>query len=184
MRYIILLLLLSACDRIALPDHRYKGTAVLHVIEKGAHESNERSYSPVSGGGVKFNFNFQEAPLPLDSALQKIYGLSDSWSNHLKYSARLAFRVRKDSTVDIFAYWHMNSDIEQQWLGNINLYEWHYGAVEIERDIYEFRLDEKVFRIKRDNKSVWGAKYRLFPYYEDAEGKGAPERTAITIEEI
>jgi hypothetical protein len=70
-------------------------------------------------------------------------------------------------------------------MGNVSRYDWHYGAVEIERKFYEFRLDEKVIRIYgRDKDWLKGLKYRLFPYYDDGEGGGAPARSAIAIEEL
>lgn len=185
--FIIPLIALLGCDQLekfALPDHAYKNTVVLHTIEKGAHKSNNRGPSPVNGDGVKFNFNFQEVAIPKDSAIQKLYGLSDSFSHHLKYSPRIGFRVRQDSTIDIFAFWHMDGKFSQQYLGTVNLYDWHYAAVEIERDFYEFRFNEKVFRVYGRTKDwLWGFKYRLFPNYDDGEGNGAPGRTAIAIEE-
>ncbi len=183
----LLLLALTGCnfvDRIALPDHRYKGTAVLHVIEKGAKHSNERSPSPVNGDGVKFNFNFQEVATQNDSSIHKIYGLSDAWSQHHKYSARMGFRVRQDSTIDVFAYFYNDGHFGYKWMGNVSRYEWHPGGVEIEKDFYEFRLDEKVLRVPRSKHMLWGIKYRLFPFYEDNENKGAPGRIAVMIEEI
>jgi len=184
---VIFVTILTCCgdeSPLAFSGKRYKGTAVLHVIEKGAHKSNERGPSLVAGDGVRFNFNFQEVPLPIDSATQKMYGLSDSWSHHLRYSARFSFRVRNDSTVDLFAYLRIDGDIVEHWLGNVSLNEWHYGAVEIEKDFYEYRLDEKVFRFDRPNKSRLGPKYRNFTWYEDGKGGGAPGRVAIMIEEV
>lgn len=189
MKYISFLFLLIGCADhdtfFAVPQHRYKGVVTLHVIEKGAHKSNERSPSLVAGDGVRFNFNFQEVCAPKDSAIQKLYGLSDSFSNHTNYSPRLGWRVRKDSTIDIFAFWHLDGKFAQKWIGNVSRYDWHYGAVEIERKFYEFRLDEKVIRIYgRDKDWLKGLKYRLFPYYDDGEGGGAPGRVAIAIEEL
>jgi len=215
MKYIPFLLLLIGCADhdtfFALPNHRYKGTVYLHVIEKGAHKSNERTPSLVAGDGVRFNFNFQEVCAPKDSAIQKLYGLSDSFSSHLKWSPRVSFRTRQDSTSDIFAFAHMDVDTVEisvnngvkfkkatkngfvdVWMGNVPLNEkigddfvFRYGACEIERDFYEFRFDDKVVRIYgRTKKWLWGLKYRLFPNYDDGEGGGAPGRVSIAIEEL
>ena len=207
-KYIPFLFLLIGCADhdtfFAVPHHRYKSVVTLHVIEKGAHKSNERSPSLIAGDGVRFNFNFQEVCAPKDSAIQKLYGLSDSFSNHLKWSPRIGFRTRQDSTSDVFAFAHMDVDTVEisvnngvrfkkatkngfvdVWMGNVHLNDFRYGAVEIERDFYEFRFDDKVVRIYGRTKSwLRGLKYRLFPYYDDGEGGGAPARSAIAIEEL
>lgn len=186
--FLIPLIALLGCDQLekfAIPDHAFKNTVVLHVIEKGAHKSNSRGPSPVKGDGVRFNFNFQEVCQPKDSAIQKLYGLSDAFSHHMQFSPRIGFRVKQDSTIDIFAFWHFDGKFAQQWLGTVNRYEWNYAAVEIEKDFYEFRLNEKVLRVNGRTKDwLWGFKYRLFPYYDDGEGQGATGRVAIAIEEL
>lgn len=176
--------ILSGCENFALPDHRYKGTVILHTIEKGDHKSNNNGPSLVNGDGVKFNFNFQEGCAPKDSAIQKLYGLSDAFKHHLKYSARFGFRVRQDSTIDIFAFIHSEGDFTQHYLATVALHEWNYAAIEIEKDFYEFRLNEKIVRMPREKNLRWGLKYRLFPFYDDGEGQGAPGRVSVAIEEI
>ncbi len=188
MRLLILfgLLLLVGCSEdfpFALPGKHYKGTAILHTIHTGAHKSDQRVPTLVSGDGVKFNFNFQEVCKPVDSAIQKLYGLSDGL-NHMKNSARFGFVVKQDSSIDIFPFWHSDGNFHQQWMGTVHLYEWHYATVEIEKEFYEFQLDDKVIRFPRLRNHMGPFDYRLFPFYDDGNGHGAPGPVRIMIEEL
>ncbi len=219
MRYLLIILILSGCEfmheNFSIPDPRYRGTVILHTIHKGEKKSDQRSPRPVYGQGVKFNFNFQQVCVPTDSSVQKLYGVSDAWSNHLEYSPRLGFRIRQDSSIDIFAFWHLDDkdfveisvddgprfnrknnrtdEGNSLWLGNIPLQEqdvfgkplFQYGAVEIERHFYEFRLGNKVVRVYgRTKQWLWGPKYGLFPWWEDENGMGATGDVRIAIEQL
>lgn len=178
--YYIIIFALLGC---AFPDNPHKSVN-LFQIRKGNNECDQRKFDPIlNDRRLTFNFNFQEISLPIDSALQKLYGLSDGFSNHLKQSARLAFRVRLDSTIDIFAYWHIDGNFKSHWLSNIKKYEWVNASISIHSDCYSFRLNDVFYIVNSRHRFNWGIKYRLFPYYEDGDGKGSTGRIIILIEE-
>lgn len=158
-------------------------------IEKDNHKSR---WIPgfTTANVVEFDFRFlsggDSAPFHLYNSLDinKIYGLSDSWSHHQDDSVRLGWRFNA-GVIDLFAYCYVNGLRESKYICSINPYDKqkHRASVEIRQEEYLVIADGHFASISRKcTKGIRGPKYKLFPYFGGDET--APQDIEIEIVEI
>lgn len=183
MKYLSLLLifllgLLTNCEVLPF-DHPYKGTYRGYVIEKGDNYCKDRGLLTFNGHTLEFDFRFLSNVIhtPKDSAVHKVYGFSDF---DQKNSMRIGWRMRQDSTIDVFAYWHKNGKLGYKWLGNTVVEVENHATLKVREDYFIFEFQGRTHRMKG---SINGIKHRLFPYFEDGKGKGAPHRMVFYVYE-
>ncbi len=179
-----ILVLACACDHLPI-DHPFKGTYNGYVIEKGDNHCGNLSLVPIDSYELKFNARFIGNVLhtPKDSAIHKLYGMSDYGSFHLNNSLRIGWRMRQDSTIDIFAYWWADGDLGTQWMGNTKVETEDLYELKIHKNEYVFMFNGKTFTAPRAKTWQVGPRYRLFPYIEDGQGHGAPHEMTFYIYE-
>lgn len=179
MKYLILFCLLGLMSCEILPfDHPYKETYRGYVIEKGDNHAKNRGVLTFNGHTMKFDFRFFPNVIHTqDSAIHKLYGFSDLSQ---KNSMRIGWRVRQDETIDIFAYWHKDGKFGYKWLGNTVADVENHAELKIRDDHFVFEFEGREYRMKGE---IHGIKHRLFPYYEDGKGRGAPQKMTFYIYE-
>ncbi len=180
----LLLLVLMACDSLPF-NHPTIGTYNGYVIERGDNHSSGRNPGVVLGDKLKFEFRIlgNAIHVPGDSAIQKLYGMSDYGSSHINNSLRIGWRMRQDSSVDVFAYWHVDGKFGYKYIGRTEVETPELCELEIREDWYIFRFHDIPYRCRRGKNLEMGPKYRLFPYFEDGNGHGAPHRMTFYIYE-
>ena len=183
-RHLFLLLFIFGCDSLPI-DHPFKGTFNGYVINKGDNNCDNLSLIPYDGNSLKFRFRFLGDVLhtPKDSAIQKLYGMSDYGSFHHNNSVRIGWRMRQEGTIDIFAYYYVDGKMGYTFLGNVELETEFDVELKIHDDEYIFIFREKLIKVKRSKSLKIGPRYRLFPYYEDGKGRGAPREMTFYIYE-
>lgn len=181
-KILILTILLLGCEDIF--DNPYVGREITYHIPKNENKSLERGINVKVGRTTKFRFRFRNIVIPKDSAIHKLYGFSDSFSPHLENSVREGWRFRADSTIDIFAYSRIDGHTYKKFLGNILPNVWYEAEVNIRKWGYNYKLSDIWYtRADRTDRWLLGFRYRLFPYYEDEFGNGAPTPVKIDIYE-
>lgn len=178
MKKILIIFFLTSCQVLPF-DHPYKETYRGYEIHKGDNYSKNRGF--LSFNGHTLNFDFILFPntihIPKDSAIHKIYGFSDLSMNN---SMRIGWRVRQDSTIDLFAYWHKDGRFGDKWLSNTRADVENKAQLKVRDDKFIFTVNGNSYEIKG---SINGLKHRLFPYYEDGKGMGAPHKMTFYIYE-
>ena len=174
--------LITSCDSLPI-DHPFKGTFNGYVIKRGHNHSNNLTFVPVDSYELKFKVRFLGDVLhtPKDSAIHKVYGMSDYGSVHSNNSLRIGWRMRQDSTIDIFAYWYMDGKLGTKWIGGTTVEKEDVAELKITNDYYVFKFNDKTFSVKRTKNWQVGPRYRLFPYYEDGKGNGTPHEMTFYI---
>lgn len=143
-----------------------------YVIPKGDHYSHRSGMPPrvvslFDGRHLHFSAQFTESCIyvPSDSSINKLYGFTDCNSAVHQNSVRFGWRVRSDSTFDLFAYWYLDERLNWKYLGNTKIYTEDDYEIWAKGDEYSFRFNETRFTTLRTKQCVHGIRERLFPYF-------------------
>ena len=180
MKWLCLIFLLGCSDFLNTWDG--------YLIPKGDHYSHRSGMGPrivslFDGRHLHFSVQFTKSCIYVrpDSAINKLYGFTDCNSTVHENSARFGWRVRPDSSIDLFAYWYLDSRMNWKWLGNTKIFIANDYEIWAKGDEYYFRFNEREFRTYRSKRCVHGIRERLFPYFG---GNGtAPQDILILIYE-
>lgn len=159
-----------------------------YIIPQGAHYSHRSGMGPrivnlFDGRHLHFSAQFTKSCIyvPSDSSINKLYGFTDCNSTVHENSVRFGWRVRSDSTIDLFAYWYLDSNLNYRYIGNTKLFTSDDYEIWAKQDEYYFRFNTKEIRSYRSKRCVHGVRERLFPYFG---GNGvAPHEMMILIYE-
>lgn len=167
----------------------YLNTWEGYIIEKGDHYSHRSGMPPrvvslFDGRHLLFQAQFFKSCIydSPDSSINKLYGFTDCNSVVHSNSCRFGWRVRSDSTFDIFAYWYNDGRLGWYFLGNTRAETSDTYEIWAKQDEYYFRFNEKIFTTFRSKECVHGIRERLFPYF--GGNATAPHQMQIEIIEI
>lgn len=180
--WVFLLLLFFGCNDFL---NTWEG----YVIEKGAHYSHRSGMPPrlaslFDGRHLLFQAQFFKNCIyaPLDSSINKLYGFTDCNSLVHSNSVRFGWRVRADSTIDLFAYWYRDKKLGYHFLGNTKINTSDEYEIWAKQDEYYFRFNDVEFTTERTKECVHGIRERLFPYFGGTDP--APQQMQIEVIEL
>lgn len=160
-----------------------------YVIEEGAHYSHRDGMPPrvaslFDGRHMDFDASFTPSCIyvPEDSSINKLYGFTDCNSLVHQNSARFGWRVRADSSIDLYAYWYMSGMRGDHYMGNTKVNNVDQYEIWALQDYYYFRFNDKEYTTYRSKRCVHGVRERLFPYFGGTPV--APHRMIIRILEV
>ena len=188
---ILILLTLSSC----IFEQGFKHNVTPFTVEKGDHKFKEdkvgiRITKPSfkTKGSSRIFVSFDESTfydkglLGKDSMdINKLYGLSDCYANHLKNSARFGWRPIDSGLMEIFAYVYADGHRIIESMGTVTPYEQAYYQLDVKGDYYDFLFKGHQVSIKRVKNCNHGVYYRLFPYF--GGNMGAPNQMRIWLYE-
>lgn len=158
-----------------------------YIIESGSHYSHRSGLPPrvanlFDGRHLTFQaIFFKNCIYAGDSAINKLYGFTDCNSTVHENSVRFGWRVRADSTIDIFAYHYIDGSRYWHFMGNTCPNKADDYEIWAKGHDYYFRFNEKEFVTYRSKSCVHGIRERLFPYFGGSAT--APHQMQIEIYE-
>jgi len=155
-----------------------------YVICKGKH-SRFRLPKLTSEDSVTFEVAFTNSCkyIFLDNGqydINKLFGLSDAWSYHRRYSARVGWRWNTDiGKFEVFAYWYNISKLSlYKKIIELLPYENQEFTILFTSAHYRYYIGSvNVFTVPRGKAAKRGLKYMLFPYF--GGNKTAPHDMTI-----
>lgn len=180
MKYLWLIFLFAGCNDFL---NTWEG----YLIERGSHYSHRSGLPPgvanlFDGRHLTFQAMFFKNCIYVgDSAINKLYGFTDCNSTVHENSVRFGWRVRADSTIDIFAYHYIDGSRYWHFMGNTCPNKADDYEIWAKGHDYYFRFNEKEFITYRSKSCVHGIRERLFPYFGGSAT--APHQMQIEIYE-
>lgn len=180
----LLLFLLTSCNLMPF-DHPIIDSYNGYEIKKGNNHASNRIFIPKDGNVLNFDAIFFPSAMydAKDSAIHKLYGFTDVNSIVHKNSARIGWRCNNRGTIDIFAYYYVSGKLGYKYLGETLPDVENKYRIVASGNHYEFTMNERTIRVKRSKDSEKGVRTRLYPYFEDGKGKGAPHDMTFYIYE-
>jgi hypothetical protein len=154
------------------------------VIKKGNHSSRSKAQTLMTNR-LRFEALFDESAIytSIDPIQQhsknKLMGFSDCNSVHQQNSARFGWHWI-DEGLHVTAYVYANGQRLEEYIGEVQLNQFHRYEVGFEDDYYFFRLDDlPEVRVERKASCRMGLFYVLWPYFGGQET--APHDIRILI---
>lgn len=171
---VYLALMMSSCLRDNFKDYNQ-----VFYIDQGDHKSTQDAVginimrpSIKTKGIVKFRARFTESCfydrtlLGADSMdINKLFGLTDSFSRVHEHSARVGWRAENDTTISLFAYSYSDGVRTIVPLGEAKPYESLYFEIDLRGSEYKFTHKEFFVKTPRSKDTNKGSFFRLFPYF-------------------
>ena len=96
--------------------------------------------------------------------INKLYGISDSWSFHHKHSARIGW-LPKEGKIQLYLYVYYDGLRLTRPITLVELNSFNEFKITMEQDRYLFSINGEFFSVKRHDSRKGGLKYHLYPYF-------------------
>ena len=158
-----------------------------YTIPKGKQKPSPNPLVLFDAKSLKFIVHFDSSAIYVNDIkkdrrdINKLYGFSDNFSLHHRYSARFGWRWLNDS-LQLTAYCYNNGMRSFKEICNIQLNGFDTCSIKIYDNEYLFSVNEKFISMPRSAHGKNAVGYKLFPYFGGNEV--APHDINIYIKEI
>lgn len=160
---------------------------IKYTIHKGKQRPTPNPLVLFDAKSLTFIVHFDSSAIYINDVkkdrrdINKLYGFSDNFSMHHRYSARFGWRWLNDS-LQLTAYCYNNGIRSFKEISNIELNSFDTCSIRISGNEYIFSVNEKFISMPRSAHGKNAVGYKLFPYFGGNEL--APHDINIYIKEI
>lgn len=160
---------------------------IKYTIPKGKQKPSPNPLVLVDAKSLKFIVHFDSTAIYINDVkkdrrdINKLYGFSDNFSLHHRYSARFGWRWLNDR-LQLTAYCYNNGIRSFKEISNIQLNGFDTCEIKISGNEYIFSVNEKSISMPRSAHGKNAVGYKLFPFFGGNEA--APHDINIYIKEI
>lgn len=141
-----------------------------YIIAKGSHRANPHPLKFFNGAQMQFLVSFDSSAIYQNTNrgtlrdINKLFGFSDNFSMHHRYSARFGWRWLNDS-LHVLAYWYNNGQRSFQEITSIPLYTMDTCIIRISGNEYIFSVGQKSITVPRAARGKKATGYLLYPFF-------------------
>jgi len=160
---------------------------IKYSIAAGKQKPIPNPFAFFDRASLKFIVHFDSSAIYSNSGkkdkrdINKLYGFSDNFSLHHRYSARFGWRWLNDS-LQLTAYCYNNGLRSFKEICNIPLNGFDTCEIKVAGNEYIFSVNGKSMSMPRSAKGENAVGYKLFPYFGGNES--APQDIHIYIKEL
>ncbi|MEJ8756611.1 hypothetical protein WG947_06370 [Pontibacter sp. H259] len=177
----------SACktDSVTPFTPQPEQQSIVYTIKKGQHDTNS-PFVMRSISALQFEVTFDtsaiyETAVKANQAdINKLYGISDCFTDHHTNSARFGWRWYNNQ-LEIHAYTYLNKQRHSKLVGAVELNKAYTYEILLQDNKYKFILNGNVVELPRHCNGK-GEGYQLYPYFGGDEV--APHDITIAIKEL
>lgn len=191
--FISLLIFFNSCKTTQLTDAKTNDELlaedgfVKYIIAAGKQKPIPNPLFFFDRENLQFIVHFDSSAIYVNEGkkdrrdINKLYGFSDNFSMHHRYSARFGWRWLNDS-LQLTAYCYNNGMRSFKEITNISLNSFDTCEIKVSGNEYIFSVNGKSMSMPRSAKGKNAVGYKLFPYFGGNES--APHEIHIYIKEI
>lgn len=141
-----------------------------YTIPQGRHTANPRPIHFFRGSVLQFIVHFDSSAIYKNTAkgtgrdVNKLYGFSDNFALHHRYSARFGWRWLNDS-LHLLAYYYNNGYRSFQEITSIRINAFDTCRIRVTKGAYIFSVNQKSITVPREASGRKACGYLLYPYF-------------------